>query len=121
MSDPTVQWLAEVSGDSITICPSDVIAEARNNLRMFFLTDEERAVSKHPDITQFLRDVANIRGEWLAARRATPMRFYAWYDAQAGQLRFSLISAGPDPLPFARPILPVDDPDEIVQEFVANT
>ncbi len=29
-----------------------------------------------------------------------PMRFYCWYDAQADQLRFSLISASSHSLPF---------------------
>ena len=46
------------------------------------------------------------------------MRFYCWHDAQAGQLRFSLVSAGLEPLPFGCPVESEAELGQVVRDFL---
>ncbi|MER6251536.1 hypothetical protein ABT224_09195 [Streptomyces sp. NPDC001584] len=46
--------------------------------------------------------------------------FYAWHDAQAGQLRCSTGSVPPDALPFGGLYAASDDLDAIVAEFLTD-
>jgi hypothetical protein len=46
------------------------------------------------------------------------MRFYCWHDTQAGQLRFSLVSACHAALPFECPIEPAADLAVVIWSFL---
>jgi hypothetical protein len=117
-ANPFPGWLAEVAADPVVVRPDDLIAEARANLWTFGLDDEQRVVVTPAEVEEFIRAVAAARGRWLATRGAGPMRFYCWHDAQAGQIRVSLVSAGPGPLPFGCPIEPTGELSEVVRAFL---
>lgn len=117
-ANPFPEWLAEVAADGVVVCPDDMIAEARGNLWCFGLDDEQRAAVAAAEVEGFVRAVAAARGRWLVERGAGPMRYYCWHDAQAGQLRLSLVSAGPGPLPFGCPVDLAAELDGVVRDFI---
>ena len=117
-TNPFPAWLTEVAADAITVWPDDATAEARGNLWTFGLNAEQREVVTPIEVEEFVRAVAAARGRWLAARRAGAMRFYCWHDAQAGQLRLSLVSAGSSPLPFGCAVEPVSVLGAVVRDFL---
>ncbi len=119
--NPFPGWMAEVAADDVVVRPGDFTAEARGNLWTFGLSEEQRAAVTLIEIEEFVRAVAAARGRWLAERKAGPMRFYCWHDAQAGQLRLSLVSAGYDALPFSCPIEPVSELRAVVRDFLGAT
>lgn len=87
--------------DCIVVRPDDILAEARGNLWSFSLSPEQLAVVKIEDIERFAAAVADARRVWLARQQLGPMILYWWSDRQAGQLRFSLVSAVHERLPFS--------------------
>lgn len=99
-ANPFREWLAEVGTDAVVVRPDDITAEARGNLWSFSLSPEQLAVTSVVDVEVFAVGVAEGRRAWLAARRSGPMVLYWWHDVQAGQLRFSLVSAVHGCLPF---------------------
>ena len=100
VTNPFLDWLDEVAADAIVICPDDINAEANGNLWYFPLSREQAAVVTPADVEIFASGVIEARRAWLAAHGAHPMILYWWHDAQAGQLRFSLVSACHGRLPF---------------------
>jgi hypothetical protein len=117
-ANPFPGWLAEVAADAVVIRPGDIAAEARGNLWTFGLDDDQRATITPATVEEFVRAVVAARSRRLAERGAGPMWFYCWYDGQAGQLRFSLVSAGHAALPFACPVEPNADLAEVVRDFL---
>ncbi|MDY3562221.1 hypothetical protein R5W23_003683 [Gemmata sp. JC673] len=116
--NPFPEWLAEVAADAITVHADAPLAEARSNQWSFGLDAGQRAVVTAADVEGFIRAVAVARGRWLAAREMGPMQFYCWHDAQIGQLRFSLVSAGGVRSVFGAPIEPVSVLRAVVHEFL---
>jgi hypothetical protein len=116
--NPFPGWLTEVAADAVVIHPDDLIIEARGNLWTSGLDDEQRAAATSAQIEEFVRAVAEARGRWLSERGAGSMRFYCWHDAQAGQLRLSLVSVGSGPLPFECPVAPAVELGEVVEAFL---
>ncbi len=98
--DTFSDWLTEVAADQVVIAPSDLGAEARGNQWSFALTSRQAAVLSPAHVASFVRAVAAARGRLLSERGAAPMLFSCWHDDQASQLRFSLVSASHDRLPF---------------------
>lgn len=101
--------MREALGDEPVLSPSDPNVEARLNTR---------SVSRAPDesvdegaIRSLLAEVADT---WLR-RCQTPATFYAWYDTQAGQLRFSVSSSEPADLPFGSDVRLLPDPSDVVR------
>jgi hypothetical protein len=92
--NPFPSWIAAVAGDEIVVRPDEPETEARCNQWGFGLDADQRAVVTVQEIEEFVRAVVRARGRWLAERGLAPMHFYCWPDAQAGQLRFSLVSSG---------------------------
>ena len=119
-ANPFPEWLTEVAADTITVRPEDITAEAQGNLWTFGLSAEQRAAVTPIEVEEFVRAVAAARGRWLAARRAGSMRFYCWHDAQAGQLRLSLVSAGNSPLPFGCSVELASVLGAVVQDFLGS-
>jgi hypothetical protein len=116
MASPFSEWLAEIEGDSVVVRPDDVIAEAQGNLYTFGLTEEQYAARPQSEVETFVREVAESRGRWLA-KRGGRMQFYCWHDAQAGQLRMSLVSAA-STLPFGCVIDPSAELSVVVDSFL---
>jgi hypothetical protein len=67
-----------------------------------------------------LADVAGVLRRRVAGLDG-PATFYAWYDGQAGQLRCSLASAGPDDLPFGGRYFPTTDAMSAIGQLLADT
>lgn len=99
-ANPFPGWLADVVADAVVVRPDDIDAEARGNLWSFALMPEQCAAISVADVEAFAVAVADGRWEWLVAHDAGPMVLYWWHDTQAGQLRFSLVSAAHNRLPF---------------------
>jgi hypothetical protein len=117
-TNPLQDWLAEVAADAIVVRPHDTTAEARGNLWAFSLDHWQRSTITSAEAEEFVRAVAAARGRWLAEHGSGQMRFYCWHDAQAGQLRLSLVSTGPAPLPFECPVDSTADLAAVVSDFL---
>ena len=118
-ANPFPVWLTDVAADPVVTLPEDAIAEARGNLWTFGLNDTQLADVTAADVEEFVRNVVSARSRWLAEQGVSPMRFYCWHDAQASQLRFSLISDGKTAQPFGCPIEEVADLNTVVRDFLA--
>lgn len=117
-TNPFPGWLSEVAADAIVVRPEQPIAEARGNQWGFSLDAEQRVAVTTTHLEEFIRTVAVARGRWLAERGLASMRFYCWHDAQAGQLRFSLVSGGDIRSLFGCPISPVSLLRAVIQDFL---
>jgi len=117
-TNPFPEWLAEVASAAVVVRPDDIIAEARGNLWTFGLDDEQRTAVTPAAAEEFVRAVVAARARWLAERGAESMQFYCWYDAQAGQLRFSLVSAAHSTLPFTCLIDPAANLSTVIRGFL---
>ena len=120
MANPFPEWLAEVAADAVVIRPDDIDAEARGNLWSFALSPEQAAAVAVADVEAYAAGVAEGRQAWLAARGAGPMVLYWWHDAQAGQLRFSLVSAAHGRLPFGCAVVPADSLAAVVSDWLGS-
>ncbi|MCX4683068.1 hypothetical protein OG401_01880 [Kitasatospora purpeofusca] len=49
-----------------------------------------------------------------------PGTVYVWHDDQAAQLRMSFVSGGRDDIPFGVPLVFLDRPHDIVDDFLAG-
>lgn len=104
--NPLPGWLPEVCADAVIVEPGDINAEANGNLWRFSISSGMAAAMTVADVEAFAAAVAEARRAWLLARRSGPMVLYWWHDAQAGQLRFSLVSASHGRLPFGCVVIP---------------
>ena len=116
----TVDWLAEVAADPVVVCPDDIDAEARGNRWSFALSPEQAAVVAVADVIAFAAGVEAARRSWLMAHHCKPMVMYWWHDAQAGQLRFGLVSASHGRLPFGCSVVPALSLEAVVAEWLAS-
>ena len=119
-ANPLAEWLAEVAADAVVVRPEDIEVEARANLWSFSLTPEQVAAVSADDVVNFAAGVAEGRRSWLSSRRAGPMVLYWWHDAQAGQLRFSLVSASHGRLPFGCEVVPAASLAEVASDWLGS-
>jgi hypothetical protein len=98
----------------------DVMAEARENLFFLAPAKAELTLLTAPAVEEWLQAVLASKRRQLRMQRGShyPMQFYCWHDAQAMQLRFSLVSAAAA-LPFGCAIR-LAELSVIVQEFLAQ-
>jgi hypothetical protein len=102
MNTKIVAWLPDVVADEVVVAPADVCTEAQKNQWGFSVTSEEATALSTSDIETFISAVVRARCDALLQRdvpRGT-MTFYCWFDEMAAQLRFSIVSAKRDALPF---------------------
>jgi len=64
------------------------------------------------------RIIANRREQIKAITPATNMLFYIWFDEQASQLRFNIISNDGTGLPFKCKVILIDDYTPILKAFL---
>jgi hypothetical protein len=118
--NPFPGWLAEIAADPIVICPDCIDAEAHGNLWSFALSPEQAAVVSVTDVEAFAAGVADGRRAWLMAHRSEQMVLYWWHDAQAGQLRFSLVSAAHNRLPFGCEVAPAASIKAVAADWLGS-
>ena len=122
MRKPFADWVEKVGADAPTVDPTDVIAEARDNKWMFSLSAEEATSITAEDVEIFIDAVTEKRAEWLRqyGLEAGAMIFYCWHDDQAGQLRFSMVSASHGFLPFGCQLEGVEELRVVVEEWLRS-
>jgi hypothetical protein len=111
------QWLAELRNQGVAL-PNDALGGANENL--FCLSLPHGCPVSASDLVAFVVEAVAIRQELVAPLATGPVTFYAWHDEMAGQLRFSTARCTAPSLPFGGPIVLVDHPREIVDEFLAS-
>lgn len=97
-------------------------AEARGNCWSFSLTRGQAKDLTTRDVVYFLQAVILVRERQIIEQfgRQHPMLFYCWFDQQAAQLRFSLVSASYNHLPFGSEIHIETDLARIVEQFLSS-
>lgn len=118
--NPFIDWLTEVAADPVLVCPEDIAAEASGNLWSFSLSADQATAVCVTDVVQFAENVTDARRAWLAGREGEPMLIYWWHDDQAGQLRFSLVSAVHGHLPFRCKVVPAPGLESIAQQWLSS-
>lgn len=109
-------WIREYLDDEeVSLRPGDLEAEARLNTWRFGVSAD--VASSHEALVDAMTSVvAGLRARWVGS--AVSGRFYAWYDAQAGNLCCSLTSQ--EALPFRGRIRVTDDLDEVIAAVLAD-
>ena len=95
--------------------PSELLVEARLNMRAVSRSAAETVPA------EVVEDLLTAGAAAWLARCAAPATFYAWYDDQAGQLRYSLVSAAPHDLPFGALVRLLTEPHEVVDAFLSDS
>ena len=72
------------------------------------------------DLVGFLESAAEIRLGQAQKEKILPATFYAWYDDQAGQLRFSLVPGRADALPFRAPVDLVRASSDVIRDALTT-
>lgn len=119
-ANPFAEWLQDIADEPVSVQPGDINAEAQENLRWFSLSAELAAVVTAADVEAFASKVADARRRWLSLHQATPMVLYWWHDRQAGQLRFSLVSAVHGRLPFGAHVILAINLRTIAEEWLKS-
>jgi hypothetical protein len=118
-----ISRLSEIITDEIYIgySKSDLSQEIHTNMWCISATQKECDETSREDIIGFINELINNRRTQV---RNSPtkhgMIFYLWFDAQATQLGFNLISDFHEHLPFGCSIRLVDQPDSIVDAFLQS-
>lgn len=120
-ANPFPGWLAEVATDAVVVRPDDIETEARCNLWAFTLTPEQVPFVTPTDVESFATVVADSRRAWLITHGIDSMTLYWWHDEQAGQLRFSLVSASHGRLPFECEVVLATSLHEITVSWLASS
>ena len=118
---PLSGWLGGLEADSLDLVGTrDEIA--RRNMCSFSPSAEERQQSRPQQVETFLEAAAQLWADRLPRPPSGPWTFYAWYDEQAGSLRFSLVpGTASDSLPFGARLELLDDASQICHAFVTGT
>lgn len=97
---------------------TDALEEAHENLFYFELAEAELPLYTAPSIETWVAAAVTGKRQQLLHQRPDgyAMQFYCWHDAQASQLRFSLVSAAAA-LPF-RSQLQLVELAIVVREFL---
>lgn len=117
-TNPFPEWLEEVIDDPLTVDTSEkgLLFECRKNLWTFSISQSQAEVTTVEDVLNFLSGIMQARERQIKARLGliNPMLFYCWFDAKASQLRFSLVSASHNCLPFGAVVDETDDFAKVV-------
>jgi len=98
---------------------ADALEEAHENLFYLETAESELSLGAAPALETWLTAVvAGKRQQLQQQRGGCAMQFYCWHDAQASQLRFSLVAAAA-PLPFGCPVRLVEL-SVVVQAFLTQ-
>jgi hypothetical protein len=124
MKYPFNDWLPDVAADPIFIdsAPAGLGEEARRNMWAFSISSEQAEAVSAPAVVEFVMEVARARSKQLSDLPLGPhaTAFYCWFDEQACQLRFSLVSASHGQLPFGATVKLVEDLCHLADRFVRS-
>ena len=119
---PLLAQLAQAQSYPLYVGPStsDLFYEAQGNLRAFTTSQMEANTLQVQDVVKALHNIIAIREQQLFEQHGNthPMVFYCWVDKQAGQLRFSLVSAFHQKLPFSCTVKIVEQLADVVSAFL---
>jgi hypothetical protein len=119
--NPFIEWSAEVASDPVVVRPDNIRAEAKGNLWSFSLSPEQAAAVTVATVLRFAEQVILARRAWLTARNAGEMVLYWWHDAQAGQLRFSMVSAVHGALPFGCKTTQASSHESVIEDWLRSS
>ncbi len=117
-------WLLEIANTALTVDTSEtgLLREAQSNQWGFFFTQEQIEDLSLKDVIGFLNAVTEIYQSHLSERFNQKLQFifYCWFDEQASELRFSVVSASHGSLPFGSPIQAMPDVNQLVKHFLSS-
>lgn len=122
IESPFSEWLEDVASDEVVIDPEDIREECLTNLWAFSLSREQAGGVTVQGVKDFILEVVRARSARMADLHRPPgsMVFYCWHDFQAGQLRFSMVSASHGFLPFGNPLQKVEDVELIIRFWLES-
>lgn len=115
-----IEELNEIIEDPIFIGNSieDLFSETGENTWGVSMGQELANEFTMEELVSFFTQVQTNRKEQIVQNSDHPMIFYAWFDWQAASLKFSLISAFHEKLPFGRPYKTIASIEPIIAEFL---
>lgn len=115
--------LLEVIESPIVITKNKSIEiETDCNMWTINVTEELADKLSITDLENFIAELLKKRSSQLVALGINQaIKFYLWFDAQALQLRFNLISSINKPLPFGCNLVYLETYIPILQDFIATT
>ena len=114
-------WLIEVEATDLTVDSGDkgLNHEAQSNQWSFSFAQEQVQKLSLQEVTDFLNTLVESYNRRLSRPEyQLAMIFYCWSDPQVGSLRFSLVSASHNALPFDTSIEVLDNLEAVVQGFL---
>lgn len=115
-------WLEDVANDETVIdqTKTGIHSEAHPNMWSFSLTMKQAKETTVEDVENFLYCVMAGREKQFQKQniQAKSITFYCWHDAQAGQLRFSLVSSCHGYLPFGAKLKHVSSVQIIIKDWL---
>lgn len=100
------------------VLDADPIIEARRNTYVVALSADEASELSVTQVTAFLHDARSALAATASPDSPDSLRFYAWFDEMAGQLRLSVSSA--NELPFGGTIRTVADPAVVASQCLES-
>ncbi len=95
--------------------------EIENNMWVMSFSDVFIQSIKIDELELFISQLLQRRSEQLSRRNPSLSAiFYFWFDMQASQLRFNIISSKYDKLPFGCHLTIVHSPESILQEAITD-
>jgi hypothetical protein len=87
----------------------DLKTEIKNNTSFISINSIDKSKIKLDDLLEFYEALISKKSEQIKETLSSHrMIFYTWFDEQASQLRFSLISDSHEKLPFGAAIISTD-------------
>ncbi len=113
-------WFAAIASEKIVVTDDSCI-EAQANLWTISLTKEMASNLSVREVCGCVNTLIERKRSEAKQSSLVPLRFYLWFDEQAGQLQFSITSvADPSQLPFQCPINPDAKLSEIVSQLLTS-
>lgn len=100
---------------------TDLAEEVNRNMWWISVTRHQAETLTQEDFRTFVDEVTENRHRQVEqAEAGHGLIFYLWFDEQACQLRFNLVSDFHDRLPFGCSLKYVETPDEIIESFLKS-